>query len=583
MKDPGTIRDELASRFAAASSLAGNGDMAGAQRAFAQITRDFPECHEAHYMLGRTALASGDTTLATSSFEKAEALDPGNPEYLMRLGQSALQQGDSERAVHELTRAMDEAGDVSAELIASLGQAYRAARRFDDSRRAFEQACELDPAKPEHWSELASAQQHDLDIDAAEESLNRAIALAPRDAALHAQLALMCERANRLDGARHAAEAALAIEAAQPMALLTRARLAKRTGDLTNAQRDLERAIRTAPSPEHRRAAQITMSQVLDQSGDYDGAYRCMRESKTPLDAVHAPLQTQGEGFLTYIAACREKITRELVASWPSPPADDRQPPVFFVGFPRSGTTLLEQMLAAHPGFVTTDERQSLPKVRAYMRTATGSDASVPGALGQLSDDQIIQLRGVYWHDIDELFGSLDASVRVVDKHPLNTTNLAIVRRLFPEAPVIMSLRDPRDVCVSCMMNLTRTSMAVTLFHSFETTANFYAAVMDMWLHYRDVLGLRFIETRYENVISDAEAEVRRVITFLGADWNPEVLRFREHAAKRAIRSPSYEQVTRKLHRGSIGRWRNYEKHMREALDTLAPFVTALCYDNHAS
>jgi hypothetical protein len=150
---------------------------------------------------------------------------------------------------------------------------------------------------------------------------------------------------------------------------------------------------------------------------------------------------------------------------------------------------------------------------------------------------------------------------------------------LFPNAPVIMSLRDPRDVCVSCMMNLTRTPMSATLFQSFDTTTRFYAAVMDLWLHYRDVLGLRYIETRYEDVIADAATEVGRVLEFLGEPWDEAVLRFREQTAGKAIRSTSYEQVTQAIHGKAVGRWRNYERHMGDSIEVLMPYVRALGYD----
>lgn len=581
MGDAGARRldvDDLATRFALASNLVQGGDLPGGHNAFSQIVSDFPNCHEAHYMLGRVCMAQGRIGEATRHLERAEALDPGHPEYTLRLGQLALLRHDDTSAIRWFEKALAEVEAPTVELEAGYARALGMARRFEASAEAFQRACALSPGDAGLWIELSNVQRQLDDLKGAEHSLRQAIAGDPASALGSAELALMFERSNQLGDAKRAAEAALRIDPRCSQALAARARLIRREGDKAGARRDLELALESAASDEACRQICLTLAQVLDELGDYDEAYRRMVQSKKPVEVVAASLRAQGDGYEEYIRANRRVVTKELVAGWPPPPADERASPVFFVGFPRSGTTLLEQMLAAHPGFVTTDERMALAKVRAHIRV-TPDAPTIPEALGRLSDAEVRHLRKVYWDDIDALFGALDPRVRVVDKHPLNTANLAIVRRLFPDAPVLMSFRDPRDVCVSCMTNLTRSPMAATHFRSFESTANLYALVMDLWLHFREVLGLRYTETKYEDVIGNADGEVRRVLTFLGAEWTDEILQYRELAQQRAIRSPSYEQVTRQLHRGSIGRWRHYERYMGAALQTLAPFVKALGYD----
>ena len=581
MSDPGAIRhdlDDLPTRFAMASNLVQRGDLAGGHNAFAQIVGDYPKCHEAHYMLGRVCMAQGRMPEAIGHLERAEALDPGHPEYTLRLGQLALMRNDDAAAIHWLEKSLAEVEKASVELEASYAKALGMARRFEESVEAYRRACAIAPDDASLWLALAGIQRHLHDLDGAEASLQKAIACDPSSALGPAELALMYERSNRLADAHQAVEAALRIDPEYSQALAARARLIRREGDREGARRDLERAIASAPTDEARRQICLTLAQILDELGDYDEAYKRILESKKPLEAVPASLRAQGDAYEEYIHANRRVITKELVEGWRPAPPDDRESPVFFVGFPRSGTTLLEQMLAAHPRFVTTDERMALSKVRAHIRVALEAP-TVPESLGRLDDDQIRRLRKVYWDDIDELFGPPKPGVRIVDKHPLNTANLAIVRRLFPDAPVLMSLRDPRDVCVSCMTNLTRSPMAAQHFRSFESTTNLYAMILDLWLHFREALGLRYTETKYEDVIADTEREVRRVLSFLGEQWTDEVMQFRELAQQRAIRSPSYEQVTRKLHPGAIGRWRNYERQMGPSLDTLAPFVKALGYD----
>ncbi len=583
MNDPGTTRAELASRFAAASTLAGNGDLASAREAFAQITRDFPDCHEAHYMLGRTSLAGGDTAFATSSFERAEALDPGNPEYMLRLGQVALSCRDDTAAIHWFERAREESAQDSAELATGYARALTMARRFPQADEAYQRACELDPDDSTLWIAWSGVQTRRGNPDGAEASLRRATQCSPSDPGPYADLAVMLEHANRLDSAREAMEASLRLEPKHSKALIARARLSRRNRDLIGARHDLEQAIAHATSPDVRQLSAFTLAQVLDESGEYDAAFECLAVNTKSISDLGTSQRRVSDSLLQLIAAQRREITPSLIQSWPEAPPDNRISPVFFVGFPRSGTTLLEQMLAAHPHFVTTDEQPSLFTVQANLVKAAGSEALLPAALGQLSDEQICHLRSLYWHEVDGFLGPLKTGIRVVDKHPMNGPNLAIAHRLFPDAPVIMSLRDPRDLCVSCVMNLARSPMAATFFRTFQTTAEVYAAFIDLWFLFKEALGIRYIETRYEDVVGESENEIRRVLEFLGVPWDDAVLHYQARARERAIRTASYEQVTRKLHKGSIGRWRNYEKYMGSALQTLAPFVDTLGYGDNES
>lgn len=581
MSDSGAIRrglDDLPTRFAMASNLAQQGDVEGAERAFAAIVTDHPNCHEAHYMRGRLCLAGQRLDEAKLHLERAEALDPGNPEYLLRLGQVALAQRDDTTAISCFERARDEVEEESPELAAAYAAALALGRQFHRAAQAYERACALAPGDTSLWIARASMQQRRGDVDGAEASLRQAIELDPDDPVTRGELALKLEHANRVESARAVVEAALARCPTNARALIARARLARRTRDHAGARRDLEAALEHADDQETKRQALFTLANVLDALGAFEEAVSLLSLHQRSRSELGASQRGLGEAFLQSIAAHGREITTNVVSSWQTAPPSDRPSPVFFVGFPRSGTTLLEQMLAAHPRFVTTDEDPAMFTVQHHLMRSVGP-AGTPAALGQLKNEQIVQLRGVYWSELEATLGPIEAGVRVVDKSPLGTANLATAHRLFPESPVIMSLRDPRDVCVSCVFNLSRSPMGASLLSDFDTAAQSYAQVMALWLHYRNELGLRFIETRYEDVIRDPEGEIRRVLGFLGEPWDDAVLQFRERAQQRSIRTASYEQVTQKLYGTSIGRWRHYERFMGSALETLAPFVNALGYD----
>jgi hypothetical protein len=251
--------------------------------------------------------------------------------------------------------------------------------------------------------------------------------------------------------------------------------------------------------------------------------------------------------------------------------------PVFFVGFPRSGTTLVERALAAHPEIVTTEERSPLtPAIRHLIGTG-GSAASLDGPPDIGAEPRVSEARALFWQHAETVAGPLGGRL-LVDKLPLNLVDLGYANLLFPEARVLVALRDPRDVCLSCFMQRFRLDDSMINFCSLEQTAETYAAVMGLWLAYRDSLSLAWREFRYEDLVEDFEAVVRGLLAFVGLDWHEAVAGYREQAARRPVATPSYRQVTREIYRESIGRWRAYGDVLAPVQPVLAPFVEAFGY-----
>ncbi|MDA0700698.1 MAG: sulfotransferase, partial [bacterium] len=250
--------------------------------------------------------------------------------------------------------------------------------------------------------------------------------------------------------------------------------------------------------------------------------------------------------------------------------------PVFLVGFPRSGTTLTEQILAAHPRLLTTDEEPFLPDLTREWPALAG--VAYPHGLASLSDDAVAQLRDRYRAALAERFGAGAEGRRVVDKLPLNILHLGLIRRLFPTAPVIVALRDPRDVVLSCFMQQFAPNASMVQFFDLARSARFYAAVMGLWLGWRDGLAPAALESRYEDVVQDVEGAARRLIAHVGEPWTDAVLGYAAAARGRAITTPSYRDVGEPIHGRARGRWRRYEKQLAPVLGILDPYARALGY-----
>jgi len=286
----------------------------------------------------------------------------------------------------------------------------------------------------------------------------------------------------------------------------------------------------------------------------------------------------RASGWLEHVARLRNQITSERVASWPVEPAEDGgQPPVFIVGHPRSGTTLVEQVLGAHSRFTTNDERPILRAQADHFRKSHGQDGWL-AALDKLSANEVRALRAAYRKAGTALAGHLPPDNRLIDKNPLNLIELAYVRRIFPEARIVMVLRDPRDVCLSCFTQLFRLNSAMAWYTSLDDTARHYVAVMDLWQHYQSVLGLAVFELRYEDFVANLETTTQHMLDFLGEDWQPEMLQYHRQSSQRYISTPSYEGVTARPYTTSIGRWKNFSGPLSPILPGLQPFVDAFGY-----
>jgi hypothetical protein len=265
-----------------------------------------------------------------------------------------------------------------------------------------------------------------------------------------------------------------------------------------------------------------------------------------------------------------------LASRLPGPLAGDPADPVFLVGFPRSGTTLLEQLLDAHPALASFDEQPFLQ--RLVSRIHQQGDC-YPEALERLDEQSCRQLRAHYFRDVARVLPSLGAR-RAVDKNPLNLVRLPLVATLFPQAQVLLALRHPCDVVLSCYMQNFRSPAFSITFETLASTAQMYAKVMAHYHEWCDRLGLPVHVLRYESLVADVSGVGRELFAFLGLEWTDDLAGFTERArAKGAISTPSYAQVVQPVNQRAVGRWQRYRPWFEgAALDTLAPWIERLGY-----
>lgn len=228
-------------------------------------------------------------------------------------------------------------------------------------------------------------------------------------------------------------------------------------------------------------------------------------------------------------------------AGWrPLPTTDERVAPIFLVGFPRSGTTWLDQALAALPGVFLMEEKTALDEVRAQL----GGPAQ--GAVARLmafGEARRLELHRNYREIAERHLGAAIEGRRLIDKMPLNLLNFWLIHGIFPDARIVVSLRDPRDVCRSCFTTLFRLRPSTANFPTLEQAARLYREIMGLWLRQRKLMALNARTLRYEDRVGDFEGELRDLLAFLELPWHDAVLNYAGAARQRSTVTPSYDQV----------------------------------------
>ena len=482
---------------------------------------------------------------------------------------------EAERAYRAVLAAAPEQPDA----LHLLGVLIANAGRPDKGIPLMERAVAAAPTQGQFRTNLANALRKAGRLTEAVESFKDAIRIDARNAmALHG-LGHAYEQMHRLKEARDATSRAIAARPGFVNAVVQLARIDRREGRLAEGRERLEVLLSSELAPGDVCHARMELGHILDRAGEYAAAYRQFEIGQATLAATLRGPAADRDAYLRVIAGLRDTITGADFDAWARRGGDARTPadPVFLLGFPRSGTTLTESILDAHPAVRTTDERPFLHQLIGQIGRM-GLSSGYPAALRELDGDQIESLRASYWAAAEDRLGTMSPGEVFVDKLPLNIINIALIARVFPQSRIILALRDPRDVCLSCFMQEFEPNQAMGHFMALETTVTFYEAVMGLWRQQAPMMGLPVHIARYEDTVSDLERAARPMIEFLGLPWDASVLSFHERAATRAVSTPSYAAIAAPVHQGAVARWRRYEAFFEPLMATLMPAIDAFGY-----
>ncbi len=403
---------------------------------------------------------------------------------------------------------------------------------------------------------------------------------------LLAELAVLYERSNRVEAALAAIEECVQAAPLQPEPRLILARLLRRRKDVAACESLLHGLTSTAaPHPLVHVQAWTELCQLRDALGDYAGAWEAIERAKQ----LHRqfpqaePMSRRAFALNETFRQLHEGLNAATFAAWRDDEltTDARCGNVsHLLGFPRTGTTLLEQCLGAHRQIVDSPERAVFTRdIFPAMHQLRGQQPLTPDVLLGISRERLIQQRKCYLDAIEAIQGEPLAGRVHLDKNPNHTSLIAGLYRLFPESRFIVALRDPRDVLVSnYLRHFPLTEFGAGLLTPGSVCA-MYASDMNIWLRVREWLEGQWLEVKYEDTVADLSRQAQRAGAFLGLPWDPQALNYRQDMPHKLVNSPSHDAVREPIYKRAVARWKHYERPLGAYFERLTPYLRAFGYD----
>lgn len=545
----------------------------------AQMTEDFPiaaasyervvavapEDWESWNNLGNARRSAGDFEGAVAALQRAAEISPDSPPVRLNHALAVASTGKIAEA-ETLLRGIAEAFPHDVKALAELHALYKAQARDEEALEAIAAAVQRQPGDIEMLLGLASHQLSLLNTAAAEQAYRRSLAIDPTSGPANLGLGLAFELTNRgeelADHARQAAAGGIPPNAANFLLALDHRR-AKRFAEGLEALSKVPEEIES-PRRWH------LLGQLYEGVGRYDEAFAAFSKMNEHQRADPSLPEQRAAAYRGIIAKQSALATSNWLERWRKAPKDSRSPPVFLVGFPRSGTTLLDTMLMGHDDLQVLEEE---PTLRNATRLLPEFDA-IPEA----TDEQISEARDEYFRTAAKLT-QLASDKLLIDKNPLSMNGLPIIARLFPGARIILALRHPCDVVLSCYVTNFKLNEGMANFLRLETAAELYNLSFRYFEQAEKLLKLPVHRVVYEDLIADRERQLRSLFEFMGVEWRDEVLDHETTARSRGrIKTASYAQVAEPIYTRSAGRWENYRKHLEPIFPVLEPWVRKFGY-----
>lgn len=559
-----------------------------AEKLYQQVIKLEPANADAHFHLGLLLLQTGNFGKAENQFRLTLARVPHQINARINLGSLLAMRGQLDEAAQHFYQVLETCPD-HAETHNNLGNVLKDQRLVEKAEAHYRRALSLNPNFVNALINLGSLLQELGTLDEAIRCFHQALEIVPNSADVHSILGSAYQERGHLDKAHEQYRQSLHLDPHHFRAMAGEAQLLMVQGKFERAYQLLKPGIESGRynfgmittytklprkfisrreaikllrefaenrqlSTGEKRRLHFQLGKLLDTTGNFDQAF----DQFTRGNALK-PRQFEAVDYRLEIAGWRDFFTASRFAALKRSSASSNLP-VFIVGMPRSGTSLVEQIISSHPAVFGAGELRYIQDIACEIAEQAGTISSYPRCLETIDSAKMDHLAKRYLEQINAL-GHLDSSTpvkRVTDKMPYNYLHLPLIRLMYPQARIIHCRRNELDTCLSIFFQ----DFGGDHSYAYDLTniGFYYAEYCRTMRHWQDVLSIPMLEINYEEIVADLETTSRRMIDFIGLDWDDRCLQF--YRSKRAVKTQSFEQVRNPIYNQSVNRWKNYASHL---------------------
>ena len=554
-----------------------NKEYSGAEKYFRRAIKAAPDNPLLYCNLANTQLNGGNINGAIATCRAALELAPDHQDVLLMLGRLYIKRGDDKEAIEifqqlltinpkniaalktleqHYRNILNGSPDNFAALV-NLGNVLRLGLRFEEAKDCFLRANAINPENSDALLNLART-YYFLDMPAeAEPVYRKAIRLAPNDPSLHSNLGVVLNNMGRLSEATDAFKTAILIDPtyAQAHKLLSYARKHQEYDDDIRA---MERALKLPKlDTEQKYYLNFGLGKAYEDLQEYDRAFSCYETANSLMRTTKNYRISDDERLFS---AIRNAVNEEVITRFGDCGFDSKGP-IFILGMPRSGTTLVEQILSRHPNVHGGGELKLLGRVIGGYFLHHFKD-HFPRGMEQINCNNFEELGKQY---CEMLSHYNPETTHITNKMPSNFLYVGMIRLMLPHATIIHCMRNPLDTCFSCYANGFRDGHEYT--YTLEELGHYYCLYENLMNHWHNIHNIEVFDFHYESLISDQEAQTRRLLDACGLEWNDACLDF--HKSDRPIMTASVNQVRNGLYNKSVQRWKHFESHLTPLIKIL--------------
>ena len=457
----------------------------------------------------------------------------------------------------------------------NLGLAYDRKKNIDLAIINFKKVIKLDPNNSIALYNIGHLYKAKLDAIKAEEYLSKSLDLNPNFIKTYDDLFSLYDQSNQIEKFSNLLDKAKKILSEKDLVSFYEAVLTYNQKNFKQTIQLLENIDLKENYVAHNITKHSLLAKSYDRTNDFEKAYNHFKINNQLVNELYGK-DVNEKSFIELVTQRTEFFKNFNINRWKQHQLKDEFfQPIFLIGFPRSGTTLLDTILRTNKKIEVIEEK---PVLRNFLRNLEIKTKNDLNNLDNLDKKFIQNMQNVYFEEREQYLENKKTKT-VIDKMPLNIIYIAEILRFFPNAKFIFALRNPYDSVLSCFMQQFELNPAMKNFTSLESSVILYDLVMKLWTIYKDAFSINCHFIKYEDLVTDFEKTTKEIFKFLEIDWSDSTKNFHITAKKRLnISTPSYNQITSPLYTRSISRWKNYEKEFKGLKNILDPWLDEFNY-----